>query len=225
MKNYKKGFIVPLLLAIIVLLVVGGGVYIYQNKKTETPATDLGIQQSNQVKQNISVKSTTPTPKVSTQTNPTVGWKTYQNKMQAYEIKYPANWIVSNEPGSPIVNFCGPEYKTVDDCSGGGLNNSPVISIRNDMTDIRQDGYCSQDIGKGSIFCSSFIQSRKNITIDGRDATIVDFQDVNGGSVEVFLKKTALDEKAYNIETVGLKNNPVYRSVFLQMLPTFKFTK
>jgi len=33
MKNSKKGFIVPVLLVIIALLVVGGGVYVYENKK------------------------------------------------------------------------------------------------------------------------------------------------------------------------------------------------
>ena len=38
MKNSQKGFIVPILLVIIALLVVGGGVYIYKNKKTETPS-------------------------------------------------------------------------------------------------------------------------------------------------------------------------------------------
>ncbi len=33
MKNSKKGFIVPLLLAIIAILVIGGGVYVYKNKQ------------------------------------------------------------------------------------------------------------------------------------------------------------------------------------------------
>mgnify|MGYP001606502060 FL=1 len=48
MKNSKKGFIVPVLLVIIALLVVGGGVYIYENKKAEVPAVvDTGTQQTN----------------------------------------------------------------------------------------------------------------------------------------------------------------------------------
>ncbi|TSC71316.1 MAG: hypothetical protein G01um101448_1229 [Parcubacteria group bacterium Gr01-1014_48] len=37
MKNLQKGFIVPALLVIIALLVIGGGVYVYENKKSETP--------------------------------------------------------------------------------------------------------------------------------------------------------------------------------------------
>lgn len=33
MKNYKKGFVIPLIIAIIALLGVGGGAYVYVNKK------------------------------------------------------------------------------------------------------------------------------------------------------------------------------------------------
>jgi hypothetical protein len=39
MKNnlYHKGFIVPVLLGVIALLIIGGGVYLYKNKKVEAP--------------------------------------------------------------------------------------------------------------------------------------------------------------------------------------------
>jgi len=51
MKNLQKGFVVPLLIAIIALLVIGGGVYIYENKKAEVPAYSTGtqIQTNNQI--------------------------------------------------------------------------------------------------------------------------------------------------------------------------------
>lgn len=53
MKNSQKGFIVPVLLVIIALLVIGGGMYVYKNKKTEAPAvTDTGTQKSNQQQTN-----------------------------------------------------------------------------------------------------------------------------------------------------------------------------
>lgn len=49
MKNSQKGFVVPLLIAIIAVLAIGGGVYVYENKKAEVPVTvDSTIQQSNQ---------------------------------------------------------------------------------------------------------------------------------------------------------------------------------
>lgn len=57
MKNSQKGFIVPVLLVIIAVLVVGGGVYIYKNKKVEVPAVvDNGTQQTN-------TQTPAPTPK------------------------------------------------------------------------------------------------------------------------------------------------------------------
>ncbi len=66
MKNFQKGFVVPVLLTIIALLVVGGGVYIYQSKKTETtPVTDTVIPQSNQVQQQTNTQTPAVTqPKV-----------------------------------------------------------------------------------------------------------------------------------------------------------------
>ncbi|MDP2631776.1 MAG: hypothetical protein Q8P30_03360 [Candidatus Uhrbacteria bacterium] len=59
MKNLQKGFIAPVLLAIIALLVISGGVYVYKNKKVEVPVVvDTGTQQTD-----------TQTPSVNTKTN------------------------------------------------------------------------------------------------------------------------------------------------------------
>ncbi len=85
MKNNNKGFIAPILLAIIALLVIGGGVYIYQNKKEKVPAVvDTEIQQPGQVQQQTDTK-TSP---VNTQTD-TSNWKTYTNAQYGFEFKYP----------------------------------------------------------------------------------------------------------------------------------------
>ncbi|MGB8815695.1 MAG: hypothetical protein WCC74_00430 [Minisyncoccia bacterium] len=61
MKNLKqKGFIVPVLLVVIALLVIGGGVYIYKNKKVEVPAVvDNGTQQTNTQTQPVNTKTNT----------------------------------------------------------------------------------------------------------------------------------------------------------------------
>ncbi len=50
--NSQKGFILPLLIAVIAVLAIGGGIYIYETKKVEVPAsTDLQVEQSNQTLQ------------------------------------------------------------------------------------------------------------------------------------------------------------------------------
>lgn len=58
MRNSQKGFMVPLLIAIIALLVIGGGVYVYNKEKVETPAViDTETQQTNQVQQQTTNKT------------------------------------------------------------------------------------------------------------------------------------------------------------------------
>src|SRR3990167_7891032 len=54
MKNSRKGFIVPLLMAIIAVLVISSGVYLYKSKKTESPAVvnPNQVQQTNKGTQN-----------------------------------------------------------------------------------------------------------------------------------------------------------------------------
>ncbi|MEK7128199.1 MAG: hypothetical protein AAB933_01370 [Patescibacteria group bacterium] len=55
MKNNKKGFIVPLLLGIIALLVIGGGIYIYNNKKVETSISLLKLCPSEKISNQMPV--------------------------------------------------------------------------------------------------------------------------------------------------------------------------
>ena len=94
MKNSQKGFIVPVLLVIIALLVVGGGVYVYKNKKVEVPAVvDTGTQPTNTNTQtppvNTQTKTPTPTPK-----DETLSWKIYQNDFFKYEFQYPSGFAI-----------------------------------------------------------------------------------------------------------------------------------
>jgi len=68
MKNTQRGFIMPLLLALIAVLLVGGGVYVYENKKVEVPAVvNTETQQLDQVQQ----QTNTQTPPVATPVNTT----------------------------------------------------------------------------------------------------------------------------------------------------------
>ncbi len=47
MKNHQKGFSIPLLIAIIAILAIGSGAYVYENKKIESPTTAAvgGVQE------------------------------------------------------------------------------------------------------------------------------------------------------------------------------------
>jgi len=57
MKNLQKGFAIPLIIAIIAVLAIGGGVYFYKNKKSEAPAiVDTGTQQILKLRQLLPTK-------------------------------------------------------------------------------------------------------------------------------------------------------------------------
>lgn len=62
METSQKGFIAPLLLALIAILLIGGGTYVYMQKK--------------QVSQPVAEQ--------------TSGWKTYTNTQYGFEVKYPS---------------------------------------------------------------------------------------------------------------------------------------
>lgn len=113
--NENKGFIVPLLLVIIALLVIGGGVYIYQNKKAEAPAVvDTETQQGDQVQQ-------TQTPPVVTQPS---NQEIINNLVTSWKIIGPS--ILPGFP-SPTLAFYG--YPDIIQFIG---NNRIIISYQND---------------------------------------------------------------------------------------------
>ncbi len=102
MKNSQKGFVVPLLVAIIAVLAIGGGVYVYETKKVETPAPiDLQVEQSDQTQQptvqnnpvNPPVKNTPVSPKTNTSS-----WKKYSDASISFE--YPSLVSIKQDAGT-----------------------------------------------------------------------------------------------------------------------------
>ena len=114
MKNLQKGFIVPLLLVIIAVLVVGGGVYIYENKKTEAPVVvNNETPQSNQVQ-------------LTTQTPPVTSNQTILNSLVNDWKKIGPNIL----PGFPAVSQAFYGYPDIIQFIG---NNRVVISYQDDF--------------------------------------------------------------------------------------------
>lgn len=109
MKNSQKGFVVPLLITIIALLVIGGGVYVYRNKKVEAPAViDTETQQTN------------------TQTAPVTSSQTILNSLVTDWKKIGPNIL----PGFPAISQAFYGYPWIIQFIG---NNSIVISYEDDF--------------------------------------------------------------------------------------------
>src|SRR3989344_3994463 len=107
MKNSQKGFIVPVLIVIIALLVIGGGVYVYKNKKTEAPLN-------------------TGTPQTNTQTPSVVTNQTILNILVTDWKKIGPNIL----PGFPAVSQAFYGYPDIIKFIG---NNRIVISYQDDF--------------------------------------------------------------------------------------------
>lgn len=90
MKNLKKGFAIPIIIAVVTLLVVGGGAYIYINNKVEAPDNIADIISDVPVsipKSDMTEKTTTPLIQI---TSP------YREEIWKQDGEYVISWVSSN---------------------------------------------------------------------------------------------------------------------------------
>jgi hypothetical protein len=88
MKNTQRGFIVPLLIGIIVVLLIGASVYVYENKKAEVPTSPTTETQSSSPTVQTNSSQSESVSLVSTTT-----WKTGDY------MDYPSDVVMT--PGAP----------------------------------------------------------------------------------------------------------------------------
>ena len=129
MKTSQKGFISPLLLALVALLLAGGGAYVYVQNK--------------QVKQSETVNSTTATSTAQTSDVQTADWKTYTNTRFGFEVKYPSDWS-GNQLGNKDAYYGGDQYQ---------LNNN-----KGDEENVHYSFYISSEM-EVDLSCSGKIKS------------------------------------------------------------------
>lgn len=218
MKNLQQGFIIPALLAIVALLVVGGGVYVYKNQKVEKPIVlDTETQQSNQNQ-----------PKIDAQTPPIVAkenisnWGTYTNKEYGFELKYPKDWIHNNSNVTYntilLMDFSSPDYKDHSTYLGGdfpqtvidkGGKFSIVIENLSPRLPYTFDQLKKETSEPGKI---------KEIKVGEERALLID-----GVRVYLLHPKNGLLWFKLNLSSAPGEIK-YYSSVFNQILSTFKFT-
>lgn len=103
MKNSQKGFVMPVILAIVALLVIGGGIYIY--KKVEAPiVVETETQQTTQTQSNGQGGSqiNIPSGSVVVNTKNTL----YKHESCGFEISFPSNFVSWDRPLNPYPKQC-----------------------------------------------------------------------------------------------------------------------
>ncbi len=228
MKNKQEGFIVPLLIAIIAVLVIGGVVYIYNNKKAEIPAViDTTTQQSNQNEQQTNTK----TPPVNTQTNNS-SWKTYTNIKQGYSFQYPEKLSLSTS--GEVLNL---SHSISFDNYGGGCDMKGDAKLSKTLNDFDLsidivsgtvnppyvDGDYSQGIliGKWSyIGAEGCGQTSYYFPITGNRTLVV-----KKSEIQMLSPVVTPDVKAKVLAVPGVVSYENSKVILDQILSTFKFTK
>jgi len=178
MKNSQKGFVVPLLVAIIAVLVIGGGVYVYENKKVEIPAVvDSAIQQSNQIQQtdtqnsivtdqqnNLVTKTSSATNQVVAKPSITVISPNGQEIWQEGKV-YPIKWSAKNIPGNQTIRL-------VD------ANNSVIRVIDSNVNTVNGGtGLYQYSWSIPQAFVSEASPGKFRISISSSDSTVSDYSD------------------------------------------------
>lgn len=221
MKNKQKGFIVPLLIAVIALLVIGGGVYIYKNKKTEAPAViDTGTQQTNQNQQ----QTNTQTSPVNTQTNnlpsqtDTSNWKTYTHSEYGFSFKYPSTLFVNRDDSNSGVGsalYITQEAGVPAPICGTSKDYLKVLALK----DIAANGIQSSDqYIKVIEDAYKKASGEKTFNVTTGDQTIVRFDTVTSGQHDFIFKGKAFLDISYHKCAGGF-------IPFDDIVSTFKFTK
>jgi hypothetical protein len=90
MPNSQKGFVLPLVIAIVAILAIGGTVYLAESQKPE-----MSFE--------IDIDSTETTSTASTTVVDTSGWKTYENFDRGLEFKYPSEYTIVREEADYVM--------------------------------------------------------------------------------------------------------------------------
>ncbi|MFA6414489.1 MAG: hypothetical protein WC217_01985 [Candidatus Paceibacterota bacterium] len=114
MDTSQRGFIVPLLLIFVAILLVGGGAYVYlQQKQDASPSiSESPVAQASSTAQ--------------TSDSQTVGWKTYSDTYIGYRIKYPTeNTRLDKSTDDPCTVISYKEGFVAIDCDSSLHTFSP----------------------------------------------------------------------------------------------------
>jgi len=219
----QKGFTMPVLLVSIALLVIGGGVYIYNNKKAEAPADTT--TQTNQIPNTQNTNVTTNT----TNQDTSSGWEKYNDADSGFQFNFPSNWKIvqykAGLKGSPesYSYIQSPDFNQIThegEVSYSELNQGSYISVYVQMSPSAKTIKDLQEFNKLGRGGPAFVNERI-IKVDGKDALLYDFTNY-GGSLGHHLE--LLNNNRWIRIDIGYKGLDG-KKVFDNIISTFNLSK
>lgn len=99
----QKGFILPVVIAVIIIAILGaGGYFVYKQYSAPKLTPTACTQEAKICPDGSAVGRTGPNceftacPVIQNQTDQTAGWKTYKSDKWGFEIEYPSNWTMKD---------------------------------------------------------------------------------------------------------------------------------
>ena len=202
MKNRQKGFVVPLVIAIVALLVVAGAAYFYVQSTRVCPAWGCN---GPHVKDISSSTSTTQQSSSDQSSAEISNWKTYTDVH--FSVQYPLGWSTVESSDGNTVTFTPPTTGGND-----GLFSVSIKPIDNKLANI-----AGTIAGYTQLFGSRLQKSTVKINI-GQSATVLSVNDNSTPSNPINFMKIifALNGKFYTISESGLTyyNSPVFTKLY-----------
>jgi len=213
---------------VITAIIIGGGIYYWQNKKLTDSKNDLNAQiaslqkQVNDLKTASTTVVTTPSTSTSTTTttaDSTADWKTYADSANGFSIKYPGEWLVKQQDGSVrIQNKTGDIYASNEGVKNvGKIQGSYVeitVSIKTSSQTLSE--YLKANIDSGAKYVDVAVGQYTGLKLTEPTG-------LTGGNIVI---NVASRNKVVGLNLNISEDSELDNSttIYNQMLSTFKFT-
>lgn len=205
MKTTQRGFIVPLLLILIALVLAGGGAYIYTQMKQANPFVSEGTALPQASSTELAANSQT------------ADWKTYVNTKYHYSIRYPSNLTITFQEEHDSV----PPDQSSSFNLGNFASQFPIRSMKPGQ-------FMIFGVADNSQVChaSTTLPSKvRTMSVDGVEAVgyILNGEKGDGMSAYEYALQKTYDSTCFHIDLSPYPTSGEVQQEFDQIVSTFKF--
>ncbi|MFA4880380.1 MAG: hypothetical protein WC650_02045 [Candidatus Doudnabacteria bacterium] len=202
----SKIILVVVISVIAITLIVGGGIYLWQNSKLKS------------AKNNLQLKQNEP----SSVTADKEGWSSYQSQKWNFQFQYPSNYVLDTTYENKYADqghlhlYDTPIYEAIK--KGEIIEGAPLIefSAYNNPDKLSALQWAKKDTAR-----SNFSEEYKTTQVDNRDAMSYSWTGLGGGDT-ILLTSDDL-EYIYSFHVLYMNENEKIRNDFLQIVKTIKF--